>query len=642
MALATRLTKSGAICLGKAIAGSALVFTRGAFGNAKKDSNVIVLTEQQQDELTAMINEKISLPITDFKVRENGDLVVTLLVKNEGVKNGFRIREIGLFCQEPTTGAETLYSYDYAGDEESDYFHAENTAVVLEYSYELTTTIANAANVTAIILPPEIKIYPGVGLSMTEDTIDCNFTKATIPATNAHLTGVVNFDDGFKTKNSVAVDFGEDATINFKEDLIKLSYATLDVLNTHVNGSGITFDNGFKTADSVTVDFGKQNSIAAEHDYFNLESATLKCSNTDISLTSTSFYTSSGTRWHGNYHFPDDAVIHFDNHASITGSPDVSLNNTDIILGTSSNLTLSQFTDIFLAAKVTADDAKFKGDYNFSGTNSEGTTLKTNAYTSITGSPIFTDATASNTYKGLIKVGRNLSMSGESLNADFSLPTAAANVKGAVKVGKNLYMEGESLNAAASDNEGLNSRIKQLEINLANALIRLENTYGIGDRANLYRVEDFLGLDVIDTYSVNAYSTESQKYLRVSNPDNLRVGGFYTITDGGLHKDDLKITVFNKDNKYNAHYLLTLKDKLSCDYKGANIKLLRSTATVKDGRAYGAGKIRSLSQGASTIWSGESDNTTKTLTLDTSNSNVDRYSLEGDWALTEDGYFTLE
>lgn len=612
MALATRITKSGAICLGKAIAGSALVFTRGAFGDAKKDGNVVVLTEQQQDELTDLINPKITLPIIDFKVRENGDLVVTLLVKNEGVKNGFRIREIGLFCKNPDNDVETLYAYAYFGEDESDYFHAENTAVVLEYSYELTTTIANAANVTAIILPPEIKIYPGVGLSMTEDTIDCNFTKATIPATNAHLTGVVNFDDGFKTKNSVAVDFGEDDTINFKEDLIKLSYATLDVLNTHVNGSGITFDNGFKTADSVTVDFGKQNSIAAEHDYFNLESATLKCRNTDISLTSTSFYTSSGTRWHGNYHFPDDAVIHFENHASITGSPDVSLNGADIIFGSTNNVTFGAGTDIFLASKVTADGAQFKGDYNFSGTNSEGTTLKTNAYTTITGSPIFTDATASNTYKGLIKVG------------------------------KNLYMEGESLNAAASDNEGLNSRIKQLEINLANALIRLENTYGIGDRANLYRVEDFIGLDVIDTYSVKAYSTESQKYLRVFNPDNLRVGGFYTITDGGLHKDDLKITVFKKDNLYDTPYLVKLKDTLSRDYKGANIKLLRSTATVKDGRAYGAGKIRSLSQGASTIWSGESANTNITLTLNTSLSNAAKYSLEGDWALTEDGFFTLD
>lgn len=59
--------------------------------------------------------------------------------------------------------------------------------------------------------------------------------------------------------------------------------------------------------------------------------------------------------------------------------------------------------------------------------------------------------TASTTVKGGIKVGANLYMTDDTLNASaqpYNLPTASATVKGGVKVGANLYMTGDTLNAS--------------------------------------------------------------------------------------------------------------------------------------------------------------------------------------------------
>ena len=261
-----------------------------------------------------------------------------------------------------------------------------------------------------------------------------------------------------------------------------------------------------------------------------------------------------------------------------------------------------------------------------------------------TGNPTFKNLVASPTAKGLIKIGRNLSMDGESLNADFSLPTASASIKGAVKIGKNLYMENESLNAAGGETDDIVSRLNQIEVNLANLYIRLENDYTGGKRANLLLVDDFINTECTHKYHVDSYSTESKKYLRV-DAGNMRVGGFYTISDGGIYNQDVKIADLKKDDLYNMDYLATLDETLPRDYKKRSDKypqLLRSTVTIKDNKAYGAGEIKTYTRQGTDTWKGESTVTSQTLTMDTSAGKEDKYSLEGDWTLTADGFFTLE
>ena len=205
-----RLTKAGAILLAKAIAGTQLTFTRGAFGDAAGSS---APTDSQIDNLTALLHEKMSLPIANFQIKNN-QAVVTLTVKNEDVTAGFRVAEGGLFARNADNAQEVLYAYFYDGND-GDYMPAGDADVQLEYAYEFITAVANAANVTAIIdkstvgimrdefeahiasslphpnwdviLRPEfnahslsanphpnwrVQIYPGVGLTKSGDTIN--------------------------------------------------------------------------------------------------------------------------------------------------------------------------------------------------------------------------------------------------------------------------------------------------------------------------------------------------------------------------------------------------------------------------------------------------------------------------------------
>lgn len=171
MAVGLQLTLAGALLLSKAITGKQLKFTRGALGNAKVNGKVVQPTAEQMDNLNALINQKMSVPIVGYELRNNGDIAVTVRLKNETVTNEFTMREIGLFARDPDTGAEILYAYcyEYNGDK----MHAKNSYVVLEYYLELITTIANATNVTCNVVTVD-KIHAGIGLSRNVDTINVN------------------------------------------------------------------------------------------------------------------------------------------------------------------------------------------------------------------------------------------------------------------------------------------------------------------------------------------------------------------------------------------------------------------------------------------------------------------------------------
>lgn len=172
MAIGTRLTLAGARLLAKALQGKQLKFTRGAFGDARINNKLVEPTDEQQDNLNALINERMSLPIYAFKFGENGDFLVTVKVKNENLTSTFKAAECGLFAKDPDTGSEILYGYCYEGND-GDKIHSKSSYCVLEYYLEFTTTIGNAKNVTCAVNIQE-KIKAGAGLSRLGDTINAN------------------------------------------------------------------------------------------------------------------------------------------------------------------------------------------------------------------------------------------------------------------------------------------------------------------------------------------------------------------------------------------------------------------------------------------------------------------------------------
>ena len=172
MAIGTRLTLAGAKLLAKAMQGKQLLFTRGAFGDAKVNGQLVEPTSAEQDALTALIHEKISLPIYYYEFGDNGDLIVAVKVTNNSLTADFKAAEAGLFAQDPDTGAEILYGYCYEGND-GDMIHAKSSHCVLEYYVELTTTIGNAKYVTCNVNIKE-KIKAGDGLSRVGDTLNVN------------------------------------------------------------------------------------------------------------------------------------------------------------------------------------------------------------------------------------------------------------------------------------------------------------------------------------------------------------------------------------------------------------------------------------------------------------------------------------
>ena len=445
MATPTRLTKAGAILLAKAIAGNTLTFTRGAFGDAAGHS---APTEREIDNLTGLLNEKQTLRITDYQIKDE-QIIITLMVTNEGVATSFRIAEGGLFARDPVTEAEVLYAYFYDG-EEGDQMPAGGTEMQIEYSYEITTIISNAANVV------------------------CMIDKTTI--------GIMR--DEFE------------AHINSAEP-----HPNWDVIKT--NGAGL-----WKQGATLGLEWASANQLGG------------------------------------------------------------------IKVGT--------------------------------GLYMQGATLNTS----------------------IAAIGAGL----WSENDTIGLNVAAADQLGGFKVGKNLYMEGESLNASAEETD-VESRLKQLEINQANLYILLDATYGLGTQSNLQRVENYAPVSSSDNYSARAYSTQSKNYLRVFSPGSLRVGGYFTVTDG---------LSFAKRGDYDTPYIAHLAQTLSRDYKGTNY-IYRSTVTVKDNKAYGAGEKKTRVRGGTTeSWKGEGTSDSQTLTFNAYESLAGSFDLDGDWAFTSDGYFTVE
>ena len=172
MAIGTQLTLAGAVLLSKAIAGKTLSFTRGAFGDATINGEIIEPTDQQKDNLNALINERMSLPIYAYEITDSGDIVVSVKVKNDDVATKFKAVETGLFARDPDSLQEILYGYCYDGSD-ADTIHAKNSYCVLEYYVELVTTIANAKDVTCLVNINE-KIKAGIALSRMGDTINLN------------------------------------------------------------------------------------------------------------------------------------------------------------------------------------------------------------------------------------------------------------------------------------------------------------------------------------------------------------------------------------------------------------------------------------------------------------------------------------
>ena len=137
----TILTEKGRNLLAKALTGTELQFTKVQLGDGIWDENI------NPEQLTALVSPKLDLPIQELKKVGDGTARLRFVLTNTGLSEGFFIREIGIFANDPDEG-EILYSVTYAGN--ADFIPADGVTKIEDVT-DIYTVVSNAQNVTAVI-----------------------------------------------------------------------------------------------------------------------------------------------------------------------------------------------------------------------------------------------------------------------------------------------------------------------------------------------------------------------------------------------------------------------------------------------------------------------------------------------------------
>lgn len=134
------LTKKGRMLQAKAESGVRLNFTKLSIGDGQHAQNL--------EDIEYLMNPIKDLGISGIQVDSNGYCRIHSAITNEGLTEGFFVREIGLYAEDPDEG-EILYAIATA--READFLPAEGGATVVNNEFEIITVVANATNITAEI-----------------------------------------------------------------------------------------------------------------------------------------------------------------------------------------------------------------------------------------------------------------------------------------------------------------------------------------------------------------------------------------------------------------------------------------------------------------------------------------------------------
>jgi len=137
----TILTKKGFNLIAKGLTGATIEFTKVQLGDGVWDDSV------NPEQLTSLVSPKLDLPIQELKVVGDGTARLRFVLTNTGLGEGFFIREIGIFANDPDEG-EILYAVTYA--ENADFIPADGVTKIEDVT-DIYTVVSNAQNVTAVI-----------------------------------------------------------------------------------------------------------------------------------------------------------------------------------------------------------------------------------------------------------------------------------------------------------------------------------------------------------------------------------------------------------------------------------------------------------------------------------------------------------
>lgn len=183
----------------------------------------------------------------------------------------------------------------------------------------------------------------------------------------------------------------------------------------------------------------------------------------------------------------------------------------------------------------------------------------------------------------------------------------------------------------------LQHRIERIEdaINQINLALNVQQVF---PAASHFMAEDFLEPDTVDSYSAQVLSiVAGDDSIDCSPLEGLLPGSFYLITDG-VSSEYVQTESINLENDIMR---VILCDRIINTYNLETCKILRTTADISNGTAYGTGSLLSYSWLPATVWKGVPSSGDFTAVLDTSVSNSESFTFSGNTVLNSDGFITL-
>ena len=154
------LTSDGLNVMLRALAGIDIVFTKIKLGNG---------AEQTLDVVSEIANPLLEVGISEIVVT-NSNAILSTTFNNSTLDVGFRMTEVGVFCQDPLDDTqEVLYAYGYEPEDTADYI-ASSSGEVRETELDFLVFIGNSENVSAIINESAVYASKAEFIAHTDDT----------------------------------------------------------------------------------------------------------------------------------------------------------------------------------------------------------------------------------------------------------------------------------------------------------------------------------------------------------------------------------------------------------------------------------------------------------------------------------------
>lgn len=151
------LTNKGRVLQAKVEAGETLNLTKLKLGSG------IISEGQSLEALTDLIRPEQNLGIAAKTAMENGFTKIEATITNAGLEEGYYVRELGVFAQDPDEG-EILYAV--TTDTAPDYLPAQGSATVLSQEFAIYIATSNVNHIEATIDPTALATVGFVNLTI--------------------------------------------------------------------------------------------------------------------------------------------------------------------------------------------------------------------------------------------------------------------------------------------------------------------------------------------------------------------------------------------------------------------------------------------------------------------------------------------